>query len=644
MKNYYIFFLLLLILYSGVIIPQYIPPVLEGTHKNAYTKVYPPSIFADRIVLGKTATSNFEIYYEYPEPPVEAKNAIEYALNIWEFLINTAISQTIKVQVKWEDLGYSSTAGYPLANCGPASFYNSSSLAQEDVQYPISLAEYLLSQNLNGTDYEMIITINSNNNIEWYFGTDGVPREDKPDMVSVILHEIAHGLGYTPSFNVNGNLGLKGFGGFPVNTDPHSTIYDQFGAIGSYYPNQDLLVNYPNQSTELKTKLTSSNVYFNGDNSWLQNGRYLLPKLYAPSSWEEGSSISHLDEDTYPTSNSNSLMTPKINFAEVIHSPGEVGLAILKDLGWSINRLATFTHPGPGVAFTKGSVEIIKWTDNEGGSYRLDLLDSQNNFIMTVCTLGTAEEGENFYEWAVPINLQNGNYRIKIGFGPDYGITSTFIITDLEQVASPQFSPPPGNYPDPVTVTASCSTPGATIRYTTDGTEPNINSPVFPTSLLISTLTTIKAKAYKSGMIESVTTIASYNIGIALPVPEITPLSGTYPKNLQTTISWQQGLVCFMSYTEDGSEPCDPGIPGCQYQLSYNPTTNIWPYIATIKMKARTYSNGNWSSLVEREYIIVQGVYIKQLDASFTPFGQAAYWDIYQWEYCTGSAENGISG
>lgn len=168
--------------------------------------------------------------------------------------------------------------------------------------------------------------------------------------------------------------------------------------------------------------------------------------------------------------------------------------------------------------------------------------------------------------------------------------------------------------------------------YTTDGTEPNISSPVFPSSLLISALTTIRAKAYKSGMIESVTTIATYNIGIVPPVPEIYPLSGTYAQNLETTISWQQGLSCFMNWTNDGSEPYDPSIPGHQYPIINNPTTYTWPFIQTIKMKARTYLNGTWSSLVEREYIIVQAVFIKQLDATLNSFGQAAYWDITQWE------------
>jgi hypothetical protein len=39
-------------------------------------------------------------------------------------------------------------------------------------------------------------------------------------------------------------------------------------------------------------------------------------------------------------------------------------------------------------------------------------------------------------------------------------------------VAAPLFSPAPGIYMDPQDVTISTTTPGATIRYTTDGSTP----------------------------------------------------------------------------------------------------------------------------------------------------------------------------
>jgi hypothetical protein len=637
MKNQILFLALFTLFYISSAVSQDNTPVLEGTHNNAYTTVEPPSIFKYRTLLGKTATSDFQINYENPAPPYQAQIAIEYAVKIWEFLINS--NQIIKINIKWEDLGYSSTSGYTLAKCGTDTFYNSPSLPESNVQYPIALAEHLLGQNLNGSSFDIVMYINSNDSIDWYFGTEGIPQEDKNDMVSVILHEIAHGLGYIGFFGVSGSYGYRGISGIPVDTNSHPSIYDTYGALANYYPALDFLINYPNHSTELKGKLTGNSVYFSGDNSWIQYGRNILPKLYAPASWKSGSSIFHLDDETFPQGNSNSLMTPSIDQAEVIHSPGEVGLAILQDIGWSINRLATFLHPEPGVALQKGAIDTIKWTDNEGGSFSLVLLDSIDNFIMTVCTLGTADVGLNEYIWTVPTNVTNGKYRIKVQFGGAFGITNLFTITNQQQVATPVFTPPPGTYPDTVSITASCPTPGATIRYTTNGTEPNSNSPVFPPSLLISTFTTIKAKAFKDGMLPSLTTVAIYSIGIEVAAPEISPVSGSYAGEvyLEITCPDPAAVIRYNWSYDPNNPPADPDENSTRWD--WNPGTGngihfLYPTFHNLIVKAKTYRPGYVPSpVISTTYQIVHGVNIKQFDASGTPFGQAAFWNTSQWNY-----------
>jgi hypothetical protein len=52
------------------------------------------------------------------------------------------------------------------------------------------------------------------------------------------------------------------------------------------------------------------------------------------STWQQGSSYSHLDEATYPAGNANSLMTPQLSSAEAIHSPGPITQALFKSIGW----------------------------------------------------------------------------------------------------------------------------------------------------------------------------------------------------------------------------------------------------------------------------------------------------------------------
>jgi hypothetical protein len=299
MKRHYIFFLILFTILGVNSIAQNLGTGVQGGHKNAYTKVEPPSLYKDRVVLGKTAaTSYFQVTYSdsgSKQFTVPEKEAFDHAVDIWGHLLNVNNpNRPIKILARLKDLGYSSHAGYTLAECTPASYYNSSNLPNPNTQYPVALAEALLDQNLNGNNYDMIVTVNSDDSVNWYFGTDGVPEKDKIDFVSTILHEIAHGLGFTSSFNVQGNIGTKGFDSVQVDPGKHPTIYDKFTSITDDYPPLYYLTSYNDMSTTLKNKLTSDNVYFSGDNAWVENG-HTLPKLYAPTTWVNGSSITHLD-------------------------------------------------------------------------------------------------------------------------------------------------------------------------------------------------------------------------------------------------------------------------------------------------------------------------------------------------------------
>jgi len=81
-------------------------------------------------------------------------------------------------------------------------------------------------------------------------------------------------------------------------------------------------------------------------------------------------------------------------------------------------------------------------------------------------------------------------------------------------VATPILSPGAGSYTSTLSVTISCDTSGATIRYTLDGSEPTSSSAAYSGPIAVNTGTiTIKAKAQKSGMTDSNTASATYIIG-----------------------------------------------------------------------------------------------------------------------------------
>ena len=78
-------------------------------------------------------------------------------------------------------------------------------------------------------------------------------------------------------------------------------------------------------------------------------------------------------------------------------------------------------------------------------------------------------------------------------------------------VATPTFSPEAGSYTTTQNVTISCTTEGATIHYTVDGTDPTTASATYSTPIAISETTTVKAMAVKSGMNNSSIATAVYN-------------------------------------------------------------------------------------------------------------------------------------
>lgn len=95
--------------------------------------------------------------------------------------------------------------------------------------------------------------------------------------------------------------------------------------------------------------------------------------------------------------------------------------------------------------------------------------------------------------------------------------------TSTGTVATPTASPAPGAVQASTEVTIGTTTTGATIYYTTDGSEPTTKSTRYSAPITITEAVTIKAKAFKSGWNASSTATFSYTvISEAVPVTAIT--------------------------------------------------------------------------------------------------------------------------
>ncbi len=289
-------------------------PDLEPIFIDMNTRVLPPANS-----LSKTATATFDVTYNGFSSNAQA--AFQHAVDIWSGLLTSNV--TIKVRANWVSLDPN-----VLGAAGANGFWRDfGSGSQSGTWYPVALAEKLSGQSLNPADSADIVATFNSDFSNWYFGTDGNTPQGQFDFVSVVLHELGHGLGFAGSMERSNSQGSWGFNsGFPF-------IYDSYAENGQGESLIDTEI-FPNPSTLLGNQLVSGNVFFDGTQTRASNGG--PARLYLPATWADGSSYSHLDEATYPAGNANSLMTPQIGFSEAIHDPGPVALAILQDMGWDV--------------------------------------------------------------------------------------------------------------------------------------------------------------------------------------------------------------------------------------------------------------------------------------------------------------------
>lgn len=122
------------------------------------------------------------------------------------------------------------------------------------------------------------------------------------------------------------------------------------------------------------------------------------------------------------------------------------------------------------------------------------------------------------------------------------------------KVVSPTFSPAGGDYSAVQSVTIQTATAGATITYTTDGSEPISSSTAYLNPISLSSTTTLKAKAFMNGRADSDTSSATYNITLPVATPTFNPPGSTYssPQNVALNCDTAGATI---RYTIDGSEP-----------------------------------------------------------------------------------------
>lgn len=381
-----------------------------------------------------TPGTEFQVVYNpnggctNPQPwPNEAMDAFNAAIAVWDSLLN--VTQTVVINACYQPDASPDT----LASAGPTdNLVNFSNAPQADTAYPIALVNQLAGADQNGTAAE--ISASTNTTIAWSFATDSSVPNDQYDFVSTMLHEIAHGLGFLDSFDENGNFGLNGDGLNP-------NIYDRFVVNGA---NDVLIDTFANGSVGMQGALVSDNIFFNGPNAMLLNGG-TSPQLFAPNPYQQGSSIGHLDDNTY----SGALMTSATNPGLSSRFPSPRTLGIFQDIGWQVNLLSLLKSASASQIEAGQTLTYTLRATNSDTTLQTNIILTDtvpaNTSLITASLSGDATYADvtpgSVITWTTTSNLAQGDvltrsYAVQVATEASGMITNTAYVSAELRAAS----------------------------------------------------------------------------------------------------------------------------------------------------------------------------------------------------------------
>lgn len=449
--------------------------VLEPLDFDDHFKIeaMPARFKANSNTGGATFTINFQNSCGGEVWPDEAMNAFQYAADLWGSHLNSAVP--ISINAHWISLGENT-----LGSAGPTTLF---ALTRGGVFpntfYPIAQVNALLGRDVKEQDNVTVthdIRINISCDREnWYYGTDANPPAGQFDLVTVLLHEIGHGIGFLGSVFGNNSAQTADWGSLVNVGTPEEPIevrfpfvYDQFTLDGNF----DNLIDedvYPlsktsGNSNDLYRAATGrvGGVFYSGIEAEfpLENNR--VP-LYAPGSYQAGSSYSHLDQVFFATNGpyrSSALMRPQINTALAIHSPGPVFCGMLKDMMWPLGPACEFliedtgplertllAIPGNGSSEEDLNPQLV-WNDvNGANSYQVQLSTDfmHTNIIFDETVSGTSVTVDSplnkstLYFWRVRSTGTSGtsNWSSTFRFTTEFGLPDQVtLISPLDEAVN----------------------------------------------------------------------------------------------------------------------------------------------------------------------------------------------------------------
>ncbi|MGH7885830.1 MAG: InlB B-repeat-containing protein [Thermodesulfobacteriota bacterium] len=324
----------------------------------------------------------------------QRKNALQFAA---ELLADRLVSNVpIRIGFEFNPLTCTSNSAV-LGSAGAANIFrdfstNSSGVGirLSNTWYPAALANAIAGSDLSTSNPDITARFNSSlddgaggcfGNTEWYYGTNASPGGDI-DFVTVALHEMLHGLGFSSFISSSGALQS----GFP-------------GTYDLFLYHSGLIVNFSTNSERAACLTAGPNLVWDGNNlktfininnitQGIAGGS--RARIYAPSTYNSGSSVSHFD-----TSLNTEIMEP--SYSGPNHNL-DFTLALMEDIGWT---LVSGTSPGTfALTVSKnGEGSGVVTSSPSGINCGSDCSENYNDSTVVQLT-ATADSGSEFASWS----------------------------------------------------------------------------------------------------------------------------------------------------------------------------------------------------------------------------------------------------
>ena len=352
-----------------------------------------------------------------------------YAAAIWGSFLDSTVP--ITVNSKFDPISPCSSAGGVLGSAGTSASRDFAGAQYPGTWYPTALRNKIVGTDNNPAAAEINATFNSSVDIgclgsgsRFYYGLDNTTPPNRINLLVVLLHEMGHGLGFLTF--ADGSTGALGNG--------YIDVFARHMFDRTANKSWGEMTNTERQASAINNGnllFTGSSV--RGASGGLTGGRDSSTgavQLFAPTSLQSGSSLSHFDKAAFP----NLLMEPSIT----IGLPLSLDLTKqqMRDIGWfrdaNGDRIPdSISSISAGAAnLLPGSQTSVTWNNTVGFTQNVTIELSIDGGITFPTVLASNIPNTGSFVFTVPdVSTTKGRIRVReYDFNSPSGVSTSDIV------------------------------------------------------------------------------------------------------------------------------------------------------------------------------------------------------------------------